>query len=161
MERRDVYGEGWQVTGEADAVFLDLPKPWLAIHHAINAVKQQGGSICSFSPCIEQVCILFIQHLLFFSLHRTGLYFIHSAFALFFPASNRFAFYSFSICSFFPCIEQVCILFIHHLLFFSLHRTGLHFIYSLMYCAEQGLLYHRTCKRDFLCSWPLLNSYLK
>ena len=25
----------------------------------------------------------------------------------------------------------------------------------------QGLLYHRTCKRDFLCSWPALNSYLK
>ena len=25
----------------------------------------------------------------------------------------------------------------------------------------QGLLYHRTCKRDFLCSLPSLNSYLK
>ena len=25
----------------------------------------------------------------------------------------------------------------------------------------QGLLYYRTCKRDFLCSWPSLNSYLK
>ena len=25
----------------------------------------------------------------------------------------------------------------------------------------QGLLYHRTCKPDFLCSWPSLNSYLK
>ena len=25
----------------------------------------------------------------------------------------------------------------------------------------QGLLYHRTCKRDLLCSWPSLNSYLK
>ena len=25
----------------------------------------------------------------------------------------------------------------------------------------QGLLYHRTCKSDFLCSWPSLNSYLK
>ena len=24
----------------------------------------------------------------------------------------------------------------------------------------QGLLYHRTCKPDFLCSWPSLNSYL-
>ena len=28
-------------------------------------------------------------------------------------------------------------------------------------CYSQGLLYHRTCKRDFLCSWPSLNSYLK
>ena len=26
---------------------------------------------------------------------------------------------------------------------------------------KQGLLYHRTCKRDFLRSWPSLNSYLK
>ena len=26
---------------------------------------------------------------------------------------------------------------------------------------DQGLLYHRTCKPDFLCSWPSLNSYLK
>ena len=25
----------------------------------------------------------------------------------------------------------------------------------------QGLLYHRTCKPDFLFSWPSLNSYLK
>ena len=25
----------------------------------------------------------------------------------------------------------------------------------------QGLLHHRTCKTDFLCSWPSLNSYLK
>ena len=25
----------------------------------------------------------------------------------------------------------------------------------------QGLLYHRTCKPDFLCSWPSLNSYLE
>ena len=28
-------------------------------------------------------------------------------------------------------------------------------------CRDQGLLYHRTCKRNFLCSWPSLNSYLK
>ena len=26
---------------------------------------------------------------------------------------------------------------------------------------SQGLLYHRTCKPDFLFSWPSLNSYLK
>ena len=25
----------------------------------------------------------------------------------------------------------------------------------------QGLLYYRTCKPDFLCRWPSLNSYLK
>ena len=27
--------------------------------------------------------------------------------------------------------------------------------------ANQGLLYYRTCKPDFLCSWASLNSYLK
>ena len=34
-------------------------------------------------------------------------------------------------------------------------------IRCLMLCLLQRLLYHRTCTRDFLCSWPLLNSYLK
>ena len=33
-------------------------------------------------------------------------------------------------------------------------------IYASKYI-NQGLLYHRTCKRDLLCSWPSLNSYLK
>ena len=36
------------------------------------------------------------------------------------------------------------------------------FKYGILYTRlSQGLLYHRTCKRDFLCSWPSLNSYLK
>ena len=30
-----------------------------------------------------------------------------------------------------------------------------------IFCVRQGLLYQRTCKPDFLCSWPSLNSYLK
>ena len=33
-------------------------------------------------------------------------------------------------------------------------------IYAHLYI-YQGLLYHRMCKQDFLCSWPSLNSYLK
>ena len=33
---------------------------------------------------------------------------------------------------------------------------------NIMYiCYSQGLLYHRTCKSDFLCRWPSLNFYLK
>ena len=32
-------------------------------------------------------------------------------------------------------------------------------IYKTLYL-YQGLLYHRTCKPDILCSWPSLNSYL-
>ena len=33
--------------------------------------------------------------------------------------------------------------------------------FCVIYAFLQGLLYHRTCKPDFLGSWPSLNSYLK
>lgn len=55
VSERDVYVEGFGVEGVADAVFLDLPKPWEALPHAVHAMKSCGGRICSFSPCIEQV----------------------------------------------------------------------------------------------------------
>ncbi|XP_002732949.1 tRNA (adenine(58)-N(1))-methyltransferase catalytic subunit TRMT61A-like [Saccoglossus kowalevskii] len=52
---RDVCKDGFDVEHIADAVFLDLPVPWDAIKSAKQAFKLQGGKICSFSPCIEQV----------------------------------------------------------------------------------------------------------
>lgn len=55
VRNQDVCKDGFGVTGVADAVFLDIPSPWEAVGHAKAALKRQGGRVCSFSPCIEQV----------------------------------------------------------------------------------------------------------
>lgn len=81
VNHRDVYNEGFLVDGnspEADAVFLDLPAPWLALPHLSRRQPKTGAEmegvegakedswisplnpkksvyICTFSPCIEQV----------------------------------------------------------------------------------------------------------
>jgi len=56
VKQRDVCQNGFDLENVADAVFLDLPHPWDAIPHAKRALKKaQGGRICSFSPCLEQV----------------------------------------------------------------------------------------------------------
>ncbi|QSS53305.1 GCD14/PCMT domain-containing protein [Histoplasma capsulatum var. duboisii H88] len=68
---RDVYNEGFLVgeplKGEsprANAIFLDLPAPWLALKHLVREPTDGSPSpldpsvpvhICTFSPCLEQV----------------------------------------------------------------------------------------------------------
>lgn len=44
VECRDVCAEGFgeKVENKVDAIFLDLPHPWLVIKHAINALKISG-----------------------------------------------------------------------------------------------------------------------
>ncbi|KAL1957055.1 hypothetical protein VTO42DRAFT_6432 [Malbranchea cinnamomea] len=70
VNHRDVYNEGFLLgdpkTGEsprANAVFLDLPAPWLALKHLVREPADGSISpldpsspvhICTFSPCLEQ-----------------------------------------------------------------------------------------------------------
>lgn len=58
VHHRDVCGKqgsgGFDLPGQSvDAVFLDLPEPWLAIPHAAYIMKP-SSRIASYSPCIEQ-----------------------------------------------------------------------------------------------------------
>ncbi|KAH8588790.1 tRNA methyltransferase complex GCD14 subunit-domain-containing protein [Bisporella sp. PMI_857] len=67
ITHRDVCEEGFLVDGQspcADAIFLDLPAPWLALPHLVRSKPGSFVSplnpstpvhICTFSPCIEQV----------------------------------------------------------------------------------------------------------
>ena len=55
VHHRDVCADGFpRVEGGVDAVFLDLPSPWLALG-SCRAALRHLGRLASFSPCIEQV----------------------------------------------------------------------------------------------------------
>ncbi|OKL64675.1 tRNA (adenine(58)-N(1))-methyltransferase catalytic subunit trm61 [Talaromyces atroroseus] len=71
VTHRDVYNDGFLLgdpkTGQspkANAIFLDLPAPWLALKHLVRDPEDGSASpldpsspvhLCTFSPCIEQV----------------------------------------------------------------------------------------------------------
>lgn len=60
VTHRDVCENGFLLAdgrlqaGGADAVFLDVPCPWLAVAHVMTVLRP-GGSLACYSPCLEQV----------------------------------------------------------------------------------------------------------
>lgn len=64
LTQRDVCAHGFSLSSaapKADAVFLDLPAPWLALRHLTRDAPdspldpRSPVRLCTFSPCIEQV----------------------------------------------------------------------------------------------------------
>lgn len=66
LTHRDVCENGFHledtnISPVADAIFLDLPAPWLALRHLLRTTPHSplnpnaAVHLCTFSPCIEQV----------------------------------------------------------------------------------------------------------
>lgn len=56
VRHADALADGFGLDSIADAVFLDLPEPWLALETTKKSLKvEESTKVCCFSPCIEQV----------------------------------------------------------------------------------------------------------
>lgn len=65
LTHRDVCADGFSVCAptsvDVEAIFLDLPAPWLALRHLTRSITNSPlrsdapVHLCTFSPCIEQV----------------------------------------------------------------------------------------------------------
>lgn len=56
IKNRDVCLDGFGLNNVGDSMFLDLPSPWEAIPHALDALrKDKNCRLALFSPCAEQV----------------------------------------------------------------------------------------------------------
>lgn len=67
VSHRDVCNDGFgeDVDGLADAVFLDLPHPWLVVKHACKAIKPEGMFVSSST---FPLCLIFLIDFFFFNL---------------------------------------------------------------------------------------------